>query len=119
VKVATLDPFRGYGNAIRDELEDAIAVLDAFPVVKLGLQAMEETRRRVQQNNSATAGARTTRSTGSATHFVPAPRSSPNARSTGSTPAVKPATRPGRSPSPGRPTSGSARRSRPRTYATA
>ncbi len=49
VKVATLDPFRGYGNAIRDELEDAVAVLDAFHVVKLGLQAMEETRRRVQQ----------------------------------------------------------------------
>jgi len=49
VKIATLDPFRGYGNAIRDELEDAVAVLDAFHVVKLGLQAMEETRRRVQQ----------------------------------------------------------------------
>ena len=47
---ATLDPFRGYGNAIRDELEDATAVLDAFHVVKLGLQAMEETRRRVQQD---------------------------------------------------------------------
>ena len=28
VKVATLDPFRGYGNAIRDEFEDAVAVLD-------------------------------------------------------------------------------------------
>jgi len=49
VKIATLDPFRGYRNAIRDELEDAVAVLDAFHVVKLGLQAMEQTRRRVQQ----------------------------------------------------------------------
>jgi len=49
VEIATLDPFRGYGNAIRDELEDTVAVLDAFHVVKLGLQAMEETRRRVQQ----------------------------------------------------------------------
>ena len=49
IGTATLDPFRGYGNAIRDELEDATAVLDAFHVVKLGLQAMEETRRRVQQ----------------------------------------------------------------------
>ena len=38
-------------NAIRDELEDAVAVLDAFHVVKLGLQAMEETRRRVQQEH--------------------------------------------------------------------
>ena len=49
IRVATLDPFRGYGNAIRDELEDATAVLDAFHVVKLGATAMEETRRRVQQ----------------------------------------------------------------------
>ena len=49
IRVAPLDPFRGYSNAIRDELEDAVAVLDAFHVVKLGLQAMEETRRRVQQ----------------------------------------------------------------------
>ena len=49
VEIATLDPFRGYGNAIRDELEDTVAVLDAFHVVKLGLQAMDETRRRVQQ----------------------------------------------------------------------
>ena len=47
IGVARLD--RGYGNAIRDELEDATAVLDAFHVVKLGVTAMEETRRRVQQ----------------------------------------------------------------------
>jgi transposase len=49
ISTATLDPFRGYSNAIRDELEDATAVLDAFHVVRLGLKAMEETRRRVQQ----------------------------------------------------------------------
>jgi len=30
VKVATLDPFHGYKNAIDDRLEDATAVLDAF-----------------------------------------------------------------------------------------
>jgi transposase len=51
IGTATLDPFRGYGNAIRDELDDATAVLDAFHVVRLGLQAMEETRRRVQQEH--------------------------------------------------------------------
>jgi transposase len=50
VRVATLDPFRGYANAIDDQLEDAAAVLDAFHVTRLGLKAMEETRRRVQQN---------------------------------------------------------------------
>jgi transposase len=49
VQIATLDPFRGYANAIDDQLQDAVAVLDAFHVVRLGLKAMEETRRRVQQ----------------------------------------------------------------------
>jgi transposase len=49
VEVATLDPFHGYKNAIDDQLEDATAVLDAFHIVKLGTQAMDEVRRRVQQ----------------------------------------------------------------------
>ena len=50
VKVATLDPFHGYKNAIDDQLDDARAVLDAFHVVKLGTQAVDEVRRRVQQD---------------------------------------------------------------------
>ena len=49
-KQAALDPFRGYANAIRDELPDAVAVLDAFHVVKLGTQVVDEVRRRVQQD---------------------------------------------------------------------
>lgn len=49
VEVATLDPFHGHKNAIDDQLEDATAVLDAFHVVKLGTQAVDEVRRRVQQ----------------------------------------------------------------------
>ena len=49
VEVATLDPFHGYKNAIDDQLEDAVAVLDAFQVVKLGSQAVDEVRRHVQQ----------------------------------------------------------------------
>jgi transposase len=50
VQVATLDPFHGYKNAIDDQLQDATAVLDAFHVVKLGNQAVDEVRRRVQQS---------------------------------------------------------------------
>ena len=50
VEQAALDPFRGYANAIRDELPDAVAVLDAFHVVKLGTQVVDEVRRRVQQD---------------------------------------------------------------------
>ena len=49
VQVATLDPFRGYANALRDELDDAVPVLDAFHVVKLAGQVLDEVRRRVQQ----------------------------------------------------------------------
>ena len=49
VEVATLDPFHGYKNAIDDQLEDAVAVLDAFHLVKLGTAAVDEVRRRVQQ----------------------------------------------------------------------
>ncbi|MGC5305395.1 ISL3 family transposase, partial [Dietzia kunjamensis] len=49
VEVATLDPFQGYKNAIDDQLEDAVAVVDAFHVVKLGTQAVDDVRRRVQQ----------------------------------------------------------------------
>jgi len=49
VKIAALDPFQGYKTAIDDQLEDAVAVLDAFHVVKLGTAAVDECRRRVQQ----------------------------------------------------------------------
>jgi transposase len=50
IKTAALDPFRGYANAIRDELPEAITVLDAFHVVKLGSTMVDEVRRRVQQD---------------------------------------------------------------------
>ena len=49
VEIAALDPFHGYKRAIDDELEDATAVLDAFHVVKLALGAVDEVRRRLQQ----------------------------------------------------------------------
>jgi transposase len=50
VEQAALDPFRGYANAIHDALPDAVAVLDAFHVVRLGTQVVDEVRRRVQQD---------------------------------------------------------------------
>jgi hypothetical protein len=48
--------FRGYANAIRDELPDAVPVLDAFHVVKLGTHVVDEVRRRVQQDTLARRG---------------------------------------------------------------
>ncbi len=50
VQQAALDPFRGYANSIHDGLPDAVAVLDAFHVVRLGTQVVDEVRRRVQQD---------------------------------------------------------------------
>jgi transposase len=58
IEHAALDPFRGYANAIRDELPDAVAVLDAFHVVKLGTQVVDEVRRRVQQEQLGRRGHR-------------------------------------------------------------
>lgn len=58
VKEATLDPFHGYKNAIDEHLEDATAILDAFHVVKLGTAALDEVRRRVQQETTGHRGRR-------------------------------------------------------------
>src|SRR5699024_1850075 len=49
IQIATLDPFQGYKNAIDDQLEDATCVLDAFHIVKLAGAAVDDVRRRVQQ----------------------------------------------------------------------
>jgi transposase len=49
VRVAALDPFRGYATALRTTLPNATRVLDAFHVVRLGLDALDRVRRRVQQ----------------------------------------------------------------------
>ncbi len=56
VQVAALDPFGGYKSALDDELADATAVLDAFHVVKLGTQVVDEVRRRVQQDTTGHRG---------------------------------------------------------------
>lgn len=58
IKTAALDPFRGYANVIRDELPEAITVLDAFHVVKLGSAMVDEVRRGSSRTPSDTAAAR-------------------------------------------------------------
>lgn len=49
VGVAALDPFRGYASALRTGLPHAVRVLDAFYVTRLGFTAVNNVRRRVQQ----------------------------------------------------------------------
>lgn len=58
VTVAALDPFRGYATALAGTLPDAVRVLDAFHVVKLGNQVVDEVRRRVQQEQTGHRGHR-------------------------------------------------------------
>ena len=115
IEHAARDPFRGYADAVRDELPDAVAVLDAFHVVRLGTQIVDEVRRRVQQEVVGHRGHKMIRSTRSAA----CSGTSPNSSSTGSTPGSRPATRTGSSASPGGPTKSCARptprRTRPRT----
>jgi transposase len=50
VRVAALDPYRGYATALRTSLPHATRVLDSFHVVRLGLNALDQVRRRVQQD---------------------------------------------------------------------
>ena len=50
VKVAALDPFRGYERALRSGLPEATVVLDAFHAVRLAQAAVDDVRRRVQQD---------------------------------------------------------------------
>ena len=56
IQIATLDPFQGYKNAIDDQLQDATSVLDAFHIVTLAGDALDEVRRRVQQDTTGHRG---------------------------------------------------------------
>ena len=56
VRVAALDPFRGYETALRTGLPAATVVLDAFHVIKLAQNAVDAVRRRVQQEQTGHRG---------------------------------------------------------------
>jgi transposase len=50
ITTTALDPYRGYATALRTTLPHAVRVLDAFHVVRLGLHALDQVRRRVQRD---------------------------------------------------------------------
>ena len=58
VTTASLDPFRGYATALRTSLPGAVRVLDAFHVVRLGQAAVDDVRRRRQQETLGWRGQR-------------------------------------------------------------
>ena len=49
-------PSRDSKNAVDDQLQDATSVLDAFHIVKLAGDALDEVRRRVQQDTTGHRG---------------------------------------------------------------
>ena len=50
IRIAAIDPYRGYANAISATLKEADMVVDIFHVTKLAGGALDEVRRRVQQD---------------------------------------------------------------------
>jgi len=56
IGTAALDPYRGYASALRTALPDAVRVLDAFHVVRLGFAAVDDVRRRIQHEQTGHRG---------------------------------------------------------------
>jgi transposase len=56
ITVAAIDPFRGYANALRSRLPDATLVVDRFHAIKLANAAIDDVRRRVQQDTTGHRG---------------------------------------------------------------
>lgn len=50
VRVGVVDPFRGYANAIKTHLPNAKVVADHFHLIRLGNRAVDDVRRRVQND---------------------------------------------------------------------
>ncbi|MDQ0078479.1 hypothetical protein J2S97_003678 [Arthrobacter oryzae] len=108
IRTAALDPFRGYANATHDELPEAVTVLDAFHVVKLGSAMVDEVRRRVQQDTLGHRGRNGDPLYGIRWTFRSAPNTSPENRPPGWTRSSQPGTPATKSPSPGSATRSSA-----------
>jgi transposase len=56
IGVAALDPYRGYACALRASLPQAVRVLDAFHVVRLGFAAVDQVRCRIQRERTGHRG---------------------------------------------------------------
>ncbi|MGP5721514.1 transposase, partial [Glutamicibacter arilaitensis] len=49
IDVVAMDGFTGFKTAAAEELPQAVEVLDPFHVVKLGSEALDQTRQRIQR----------------------------------------------------------------------
>jgi transposase len=59
IRLATLDPAAGYRKALEDHLDHATLVVDHFHAVRLANTAIDDTRRRVQQQTLGHRGRKT------------------------------------------------------------
>lgn len=100
IATASLDPFRGYATALNQQLPHTVRVLDPFHVTKLGLTAVDQVRRRVQQDVYRHRGHRGDPLYGIRRILVAAPTGSPSGPGVGCGPDSSLATRAGRSPPP-------------------
>lgn len=56
IQVAAIDAFAGYAAAIRDRLPDSMLVIDHFHAIRLASEAVNDVRRRVQQDTTGHRG---------------------------------------------------------------
>src|SRR5699024_10670708 len=50
IEVVAMDGFSGFKSATTEELPEAVAVMDPFHVARLGADALDQARRRIQQD---------------------------------------------------------------------
>lgn len=82
VEVVAMDGFTGFKTATGDELPDAVAVIDAFHVLRLGGEALDSADDGSRRPSWATGAARATRSTAPVGPCPPALTCSPTSRRT-------------------------------------
>lgn len=66
IEIAAIDAFRGYATSIGDVLPDETLVIDHVHATRLASEAVNDVRRRVQQDTLGHRGRSKFRSTGSA-----------------------------------------------------
>ena len=119
IDVAAIDAFRGYATAIGDVLPDATLVIDHFHAIRLASEAVNDVRRRVQQDTArASRPQALIRSTGSAGCCCARGPTSTSGAGNASVPGSPPATPTVTSPPCGSPANSSPRSTPPATSPT-
>ena len=84
VEVVAMDGFTGFTTATSEELPDAVAVMDPFYAIRLTGEALDQCRRRVQQDSRGHRGRKNDPLYSARRTRTPAPTCSPTSRTPGS-----------------------------------